>query len=218
MQIRCCIFDFAGTLVDLRPAFIAATLAAVEQWAPGKVTQEELAALYSGPFADPFIEVADGRDALADEMRRVFMEHLETHGREKILPFPGVPEMLAALAEQGLTVVAIVGSARAKGSGDLAASGLAPYVSATVFQDDVVRPKPFADAALRALELSDTSAAEALLIGDSELDMQCGRLAGISTGAALWGALDKKALLAERPQFVFAHPDEVVKEVRPANP
>lgn len=217
MQIRCCIFDFAGTLVDLRPAFIAATRAAVEQWAPGKVTQEELAALYSGPFADPFVEIADGRDALVNEMRRVFMEHLETHGRDSILPFPGVAEMLAALGEQGIAVVAIVGTARAKGIGDLAASGLARYVSATVFQDDVVRPKPFADAALRALEISGTSAEAALLIGDSDLDMQCGRLAGISTGAALWGALDRKALLAERPQFVFAHPNAVVDAVSGAD-
>lgn len=217
MQIRCCIFDFAGTLVDLRPAFIAATLAAVEQWAPGKVSREELAAQFSRPFADPFVALADGRDSLANEMRRVFLEHLETHGRDSALPFPGVADMLATLVEHS-TVVVTAGSARAKGIGDLEASGLGSYVSATVFQDDIARPKPFADAALRALEVSGASREEALLIGDSDLDMQCGRLAGIRTGAALWGALDSKSLIAEEPDFIFALPADVVDAVCAGNP
>ena len=213
MQIRCCIFDFAGTLADLRPAFIAATLAAVEQWAPGKLSREELAAQLSGPFPDPFIAIADGRESLANEMRRVFMEHLETHGPEFIAPFPGVAAMLEELHRQGITTVVTLGSARAKGSRELEASGLMKYVSHALFQDEIDRPKPFADAALRALEVSGACAEESLLIGDSELDMQCGRLAGVRSGAALWGALDKATLLAEQPDFVFANPDDVTKQV-----
>lgn len=214
MQIRCCIFDFAGTLVDLRPAFIAATLAAVDQWAPGKLTREELAAQLSGPIPDPFIAIAEGRESLANEMRRLFMEHLDTHGPSFIAPFPGVAAMLQELHRQGITTVVTSGSARAKGSRELKASGLEVYVSDAIFQDDIARPKPFADTALRALEVSGASAEEAVLIGDGNVDMQCGRLAGVRTGAALWGALDKTALLAEQPDFVFANPDEVPKQIR----
>ncbi len=213
-QFRCCIFDFAGTLVDLRPAVVEATLAAVEQWAPGKLSRESLTAQLSGPLADPFITAADGRESLANEMRRVFLEHWESHRHEFIAPFPGVTDLLAALTDVGTTVVVTSGSMRAAGIRELEATGLAPYVCATVFQDDVARPKPFADAALRALEVVRASPEETLLIGDSDLDIQCGRLAGISTGAALWGALDRVSLLTEEPQFAFEHPSEVVELVR----
>ena len=210
VRLRCCIFDFSGTLVDLCPAFIEATLAAVEQWAPGKMSREEIAAQYSGPFADPFIALADGSEALANEMRRVFLEHMEAHRHDFITPFPGITDMLTALVQQGTIVVVTSGSTRAKGESELEASGLAPYLSATVFQDEIARPKPFADAALRALEVSGVAAQEALLIGDSTLDMQCGRLAGVGTGAALWGALDRAALLAEEPDFTLPRPADVV--------
>ena len=213
-QFRCCIFDFAGTLVDLRPAVVEATLAAVEQWAPGKLSRESLTAQLSGPLADPFITAADGRESLANEMRRVFLEHWEAHRQEFIAPFPGVTDLLAALSDLGTTVVVISGSMRAGGSSELEASGLASYVSATVFQDDIARPKPYADAALRALEVGGISSEDALLIGDSDLDIQCGRLAGISTGAALWGALDRVTLLAEEPDFALEHPSDVVEIVR----
>ena len=214
MQFRCCIFDYAGTLVDLRPAIVEATFAAVEQWAPGNFSRERLTEELSGPLADPFIAAADGRDSLANEMRRVFLEHWEAHRQELIAPFPGVTDLLAALSDLGTTVVVTSGSMRAAGSSELEATGLASFVSATVFQDDVARPKPFADAALRALELGGVSPEDALLIGDSDLDIQCGRLAGISTGAALWGALDTAALLAEKPDFVLASPAKVVEIVR----
>ena len=214
MQFRCCIFDYAGTLVDLRPAIVEATFAAVEQWAPGNFSRERLTEELSGPLADPFIAAADGRDSLANEMRRVFLEHWEAHRQELIAPFPGVKDLLAALSALGTTVVVTSGSMRAAGSSELEASGLASFVSATVFQDDVARPKPYADAALRALELGGVSPEDALLIGDSDLDIQCGRLAGISTGAALWGALDTAALLAEKPDFVLASPAKVVEIVR----
>ena len=214
MQFRCCIFDYAGTLVDLRPAIVEATFAAVEQWAPGNFSRERLTEELSGPLADPFIAAADGRDSLANEMRRVFLEHWEAHRQELIAPFPGVKDLLAALSDLGTTVVVTSGSMRAAGSSELEATGLASFVSATVFQDDVARPKPFADAALRALEVGGTSSEDALLIGDSDLDIQCGRLAGISTGAALWGALDRVSLLAEEPDFALEHPSEVVEIVR----
>ena len=75
-------------------------------------------------------------------------------------------------------------------------------------------PSPMPDAALRALEVVSASPEETLLIGDSDLDIQCGRLAGISTGAALWGALDRVTLLAEEPDFALEHPSDVVEIVR----
>ena len=218
MRYRCCIFDFAGTLVDLRPAFIEATLAAVAQWAPGKLSREDLTAQLSGPVADPFVGLAEGRESLANEMRHVFLQHLEAHRQEFIVPFPGVVEMLAALGKLGVRAAVISGSARATGSEELEASGIAPYVHTVVFQDDVSRPKPFADVVVRALSVSGASADEALLIGDSNLDVQCGRLAGVRTGAALWGALDEAALLAEKPDVTFARPADVADFLAKPNP
>ncbi len=212
--IRCCIFDLVGTLVDVRPAVLEATFAALEQWAPGKFSREDLAEQFSGPLEDPFVAAAEGREPVANELRRVFLEHWESRRHESIVPFPGVPEMLAALVDLGTTVVVLSGSTRAAGSKDMEASGLASFVSAVVFQDDIERPKPFADAATRALEVSGASAQEALLIGESDTDIQCGRLAGVSTGAALWGAVDQEALLGEKPDFAFAQPSEVGDVVR----
>ena len=126
MQFRCCIFDYAGTLVDLRPAIVEATFAAVEQWAPGKLSRESLTAQLSGPLADPFITAADGRDSLANEMRRVFLEHWEAHRQEFIAPFPGVTDLLAALSDLGTTVVVISGSMRAGEAASWKPAGLHP--------------------------------------------------------------------------------------------
>ena len=201
--------------MDLRPAVVEATLAAVEQWAPGKLSsgksdRSNFPAHLQTPSLLPPMDAIRLRMKCAGFSWSIG----KPTGRSSSRHFPVSKTCWPRLADVGVAVVVTSGSMRAAGSSELEASGLGSYVSATVFQDDIARPKPYADAALRALEVGGTSSEDALLIGDSDLDIQCGRLAGISTGAALWGALDRVSLLAEEPDFALEFPSEVVEIVR----
>lgn len=57
---------------------------------------------------------------------------------------------------------------------------LQPYFQHMVTAGDVSRPKPHPDVLYRSLELFQVKAAEALYIGDSDLDQRASRDAGIS--------------------------------------
>ena len=86
------------------------------------------------------------------------------------------------------------------------------YVSIAVGERPGIRRKPAADTVLAALAELDASRNEAIYIGDSEVDLQTARNAGLPCIAVLWGFRDKK-LLAENGATVFADTPNAVLSV-----
>ena len=50
-----------------------------------------------------------------------------------------------------------------------------------------------------------------LFVGDSYVDVQCARRAGVASAAALWGSVDPKSVLKEKPNYVLETPAEVLE-------
>ena len=52
-----------------------------------------------------------------------------------------------------------------------------------------------------------------LYFGDSEVDMKCGKNAGIFTIGCAWGFRDKAILMKEKPNLIIDDPSEI-KDIR----
>jgi pyrophosphatase PpaX len=60
-----------------------------------------------------------------------------------------------------------------------------------------------------ALSRLSATAEEAVFIGDSRHDMECGRAAGVKTAAVLWGPFGRSDFDGLRPDFWLEHPSEL---------
>jgi pyrophosphatase PpaX len=90
--------------------------------------------------------------------------------------------------------------------------GIWDAVDLVVGADDVTRGKPDPEPVFRALDALDLRAQveHVLFVGDSPFDLRAGRAAGTRTAAVSWGAFERGALEAERPDYFLDALDELL--------
>lgn len=91
--------------------------------------------------------------------------------------------------------------------------GLFPYFKYVVSGLDVDRRKPFPDIILHCAEGLKVPKSRCLSIGDSVVDIEAGKAAGVLTAAVLTGAGDKKSLRALKPNFLAADLLELIRNL-----
>jgi AHBA synthesis associated protein len=199
MSLRGVVFDLDGVLIDsihvMREAFQRA--------------YAETGGVGAAPFDDYLPHL--GRHMpdtlrlmqLPAQMYPVFVRH----SRElvhRVSPCPGAAELLDGLRAAGLALAVATGKARDRADHVLAAVGLLPRVDAVTGSDEVAHGKPAPDIVLLALDRLSLAPAEAVMVGDSPLDLAAGRAAGVRVAATLWGQGSRDQLLASRPDLVAA--------------
>lgn len=76
--------------------------------------------------------------------------------------------------------------------------------------NDVKRSKPYPDALFQIIGILQLKKNETMFLGDSHLDIQAGKAAGIMTAAALWGSVEPQKLLNSNPDYVFETPEDFI--------
>ncbi|MFF8730087.1 HAD-IA family hydrolase [Streptomyces sp. NPDC015171] len=115
---------------------------------------------------------------------------------------PGAADLLGALREAGVPVAVATGKTYGRAVEALAATGLLELLDAVCGSDEVAHGKPAPDIVLLALEKLGAGPEGAVMVGDSVLDLEAGRRAGVRTAAGLWGQGSRPELLAHAPDLV----------------
>lgn len=171
-------FDLDGTLVDSMPLVIRTFTHAVEEFR-ARPTVAEVREHLGGPLDVCLRNLLGGDEHLVAARARLLAYE---NGREaEILPFAGARELLDALRRRGVALGVWTGRDRWSAERLLAAHGLAGYFSTVVCGDDLPSHKPD-PAGLRGL-LSGwkIAPAQALLLGDADVDVLGGHAAGVPT-------------------------------------
>ncbi|GAB2695436.1 HAD-IA family hydrolase [Kitasatospora kifunensis] len=124
--------------------------------------------------------------------------------------FDGVVELLQTLQDRGLRMAVATGKSGVRARSLLEGLGLLPFFAHVIGSDEVARPKPAPDIVLRALELLDAPAEQAIMIGDAPTDLASAQGAGVACAAALWAGPDEQELLAAGPDAVLRHPADLL--------
>jgi len=124
-------------------------------------------------------------------------------------PFDGIVDLLEALERAGVRMGVATGKSGPRAHEVLDALGLTGYFSLIVGSDDVAHPKPAPDMILAHLQNPACPPSQAIAVGDAVSDLRAARGAGVAAAAALWGNPDPGPLLAEQPDHVLRHPDEL---------
>ncbi|MBI5922143.1 MAG: HAD-IA family hydrolase [Betaproteobacteria bacterium] len=112
--------------------------------------------------------------------------------------FAGIAEILAALKRQGITL-AIVSGAYSAVLELLRESNLLEMFDAVILGGDVSKPKPDPEGIRKCLQQLGIAPGAALYVGDTPIDVQTSRAAGVYSVGVLTGAGTSANLSAQSP-------------------
>lgn len=186
---RLIIFDFDGTLGDTRRIIVTTMQMTIAELGLPARTDAECASTIGLPLDGCFAALYPDEsrttiDCCTDTYRRIFEENKAT---VKPQAFPHVVETLAKLNEQGYTLT-IASSRWHKSLNELTLDlGIADYITYLVGADDVEHAKPHPEPVLKTLSAMGIDAAQALVVGDMNVDILMGANAGAKTCGVTYG-------------------------------
>lgn len=138
----------------------------------------------------------DAQDELKDKALAFFRNYYMQHSMDMTRPFDGVMEMLSECKKSGM-MTAIVSNKLDAAVKDLHKQFFADLISLAIGETADVKRKPapdMVDEAVKQLSLKfgvDISKEECVYVGDSEVDIETAKNAGMKCVAVSWGFRDK---------------------------
>jgi phosphoglycolate phosphatase len=186
-SVRALIFDLDGTLIDSKQDLIHSVNAMLRELGRSELAAEIISG-YIGHGAPTLVARALGEGGTDDERQRAlqfFLSYYEQHKMDTTYAYPGVGETLEKLANVPMAVLTnkpVRISVRI-----LEAMGLAKYFRAIYGGNSFETKKPDPLGAKTILKELGAEPGEALLVGDSEVDVQTARNAGMMAAAVNYG-------------------------------
>jgi len=177
--IRAFLFDLDGTLIDSKLDLVTSVNAMLREMGRAELPTD-LVATYIGHGAPRLIASALGPGATDDQRRAglsLFLAHYQLHKLDATRPYPGVVEGLDLLSEFPVSV--LTNKPTDMSIEILQGLGLAKYFRSIYGGDSFEKKKPDPAGALSILGELGVPPAQAAMVGDSEVDVQTARNAGM---------------------------------------
>lgn len=205
------IFDLDGTLVDTKADLAAATNHVLASFGLPQLSIEQVAD-YVGNGARVLIERALGpaNAGLVSRGFALFMAYYGAHLLEQTRTYAGIGRLLAAARAQGITLSVLTNKPEAPSRAIITGLGLAAYFTAIVGEDTLPTKKPNPQGVIYLQRLTGIDLHETLLIGDSRVDCETGRAAGVTTCGVTWG-FGGEDLAALAPHFLVDTPEQLCR-------
>ena len=209
-NLRGIIFDLDGTLADTLVDITEATNAALASAGLPPCGPEQVRR-YVGSGVTILLQRASG---LTDPQRiaameRVLRDHYRVHGMDHTRLYDGVPEMLDRLTAAGIPMC--IFSNKPHDYTVLTVEGLLtdwPFVE--TLGESVENPrKPDPTVVWRLVEGMELRRDQVALVGDSEVDAETGRNAGMHCVGVTWGFRDRSDLERAGASRIIDRPEQL---------
>ena len=211
-MIKACIFDLDGTLTDTIESLTYSVRKTLEEMGLSEITKEQCRC-FVGNGARVLMEKAiraggDIEGQRIDEAMEVYGRIFDDNCTYHVVPYEGITDLLTELKSRGIKAAVLSNKPHrqtVKVTEAVFGKGAFDCVQG---QKDSVPRKPAPDGVYAAMERMGVSGEEVLYIGDSEVDVETGRNAGVKTLAAAWGFRTEKELKDAGAQYLIYEPLE----------
>ncbi len=199
------IFDLDGTLIDSSQD-LAISMNATREHMGLPLLDPALIFSYVGNGASVLVRRALGPDASDDEVTRAldfFLKFYRKHSLEHTRLYPGIEQAIGQLAADGHTLAVLTNKPQKISADILRALKVADKFQRVLGGDSLPVKKPDPAGIVLLLQELGNSATETAMIGDSAVDVQTARNAGVAAWGVTWGF---------QPESFRAHPPDVLLE------
>lgn len=215
-MIKACIFDLDGTLADTLTTLSHFGNLALSACGYRIVPHDRYAPLIgngANNLISGLIQVVTGVPPFPGEVARVRAEYDKLYGADPLhltQVFDGILPLLTNLRKEGVSLAVLSNKPH-----DVTCSVIEKLFPADTFacyygQREHIARKPAPDGAIAISEELAIDSSEILYIGDSGVDMQTGKAAGMPTVGVLWGYRDEAELKRYDATFIVKHPSEIL--------
>jgi len=187
--LRVFIFDLDGTLIDSKLDLALAVNATREKFGLGSLAHEIIFD-YIGDGAPMLVRRALDHtedDALVAEALPFFLTYYREHMLDNTVLYPGVREALDQLATGGRVLTVLTNKPERFSKLILEGLGVAPRFRLVYGGNTFERKKPDPIGVDAILRETGATKEQALLVGDSEIDVQTARNAGVRVVGVSYG-------------------------------
>lgn len=158
---------------------------------------------------------ADRDDQTVDAVLAAMKSHYRLHCHDETKPYSGVPELLARLHEEGYRTALVSNKADAM-TKELHRVFFPDSIDVAIGETEQIRRKPAPDMIFAALRQLGAEQSDAVCIGDSEVDIETAKNAGLPCLCVGWGFRSEAELQAAGAERVFQTTNDLYKAIKGA--
>lgn len=147
---------------------------------------------------------------LRQQVLDVYKPWYDAHCRIKTKPYAGILSVMQELRKQGVRL-AIISNKPDTAVQELAEVFFSDLLDVVVGETPSIRRKPAPDTVLMAARQMELSTQDCIYVGDSEVDIQTARNAGMDCISVTWGFRDEDQLLAAGAEHLIHSPKELLR-------
>lgn len=212
MKFETAIFDLDGTILDTLDDLCNSVNFALSKNGLPTRNREEVRA-FVGNGIRLLIERAVPYDTDPETVDRCFEDfktNYKNNSANFTKPYEGTEEVLKRLKLSGVKLAVVSNKA------DFAVQGLMSDYFSGIFdfatgEKDGVRRKPCPDSVFAAMRFLESDEKNTVYIGDSQVDIETARNAGLPCIAVTWGFRDKKVLEKLEPEYIIDKPSQITE-------
>jgi len=203
IQLKAVLFDLDGTLIDSKKNIAAAANAARIHFGMLALPLEVVTG-YIGWGIENLNRKTLGTDdpqKLAEGLE-VLKAYYREHGVDQVVIYPGVWELLDFLKNRGMKLGLVSNKPHEFTLMTLEELKLSPYFMVALGADATINKKPHPEPLLTVLQRMGVNPSEAVMIGDSPVDVEAARAANIPIGLVSHGFVEEEHLKAAHPDWL----------------
>ena len=207
------LFDLDGTLIDSAQDLIASIRHALNFVAPDREPPEgdDILIQVGKPLEVILHELGYPTDSVsAGRFVETYRAHYAEHFVEHTRLYPGVEDVLRYLRSAGVRLALVTTKHQTQANFTVEAFGLARYFDYVHGWKDGRQHKPHPEPVQTALGRLDAQPSTAIMVGDSELDIESAQAAGVATCAVTYGFRPAWFLRSFRPDFLVSRATDIV--------
>jgi phosphoglycolate phosphatase-like HAD superfamily hydrolase len=206
---KAAIFDVDGTLTDTEKVTVYALKKTMKDLFDKDYKYDEL----------KFAFIHTGKDALrklgvedVDSTFEVWSKNIVDMYHEVTI-YPGICELLKNLKENDRKLGIVTSRYQFEIEIDNILKNILHYFDVVVPNSEGLRPKPYPDQLILALDNLGIKPEEAVYVGDSKFDYECAKNCGVDFVLANWGESDRRDDIPADDMIVCENPDELIKYI-----
>lgn len=202
------LFDLDGTILDTLTDITNAVNHTLKKFGYAEVTQKEVRSFLGNGAKVLISKALKENTSNLDEVLTYYINHYEQNSEIHTKPYEGINNLLNKLKPD--FKLAVVSNKHQKAVEKIIENYFPNIFDVIIGETSNLPKKPAPDMLYHALTLLNSNGDSSLFIGDSEVDIETGKRAGIDVVAVPWGFRDKEELALLEPNYLIDEVDDIL--------